>query len=110
MASNDANDGETDGQLLAADVRAHVRRRLGRELDELLENAEELRGLARSLEDVSGGENLPGAKALRDMAVSTRAASMQTFIAACRTAGISARLHAWADVVGLAGDAEETDG
>ena len=110
MAESDANDGETDGQLLAADVRTHVKRRLGRELDDLLESAEELRGLARSLEDVSGGESLPSAKTLRDMAVTARAASMQTFISACRTAGVSARLHAWADVVGLTGEELEEEG
>jgi len=109
MAENDANNGGTDGQLLAADVRARAKRRLGHELDELQESADELRGLARSLDGVSNGENTLGAAELREMAVTARAASMQTFMSACRTAGISARLHAWADVVGMVGDEPDQD-
>jgi hypothetical protein len=38
---------------------------------------------------------------------------MQAFISACRAAGISARLHSWADIVGIVDppdDADEPEG
>lgn len=97
------------GQLLHQDVRNHVKRRIGREVEEMIESADELRGLATSLEGLSAIETRARPAMLRETAVGVRAVAMQAFINACRAAGISARLHSWADIVGIVDPPDDLD-
>ena len=101
MAAETPSEGPTFGQLLHADVRNHVRHRLRREIGDLLEHVDELRGLASALEvftDVSG-DSKP--EYLRETAVGISAIATQTFLCASKTSVVSTRLKAWADIQGL---------
>lgn len=109
MATDEPRELPDTGQLLHDDIKNHVRRRVGREVEEMIDSADELRGLATSLEGFSALETRARPKMLRETAVGVRAVAMQTFISACRAAGISARLHAWADIVGIVDAPEEVD-
>jgi hypothetical protein len=108
MADEDPREPPEAGQILQADLMNHVRARVNREVTEIIDCADELRGLGASLDAHSGMEMRASPTMLREAAVGVRAVSMQAFISACRAAGISARLHAWADIVGII-DAPDPD-
>jgi hypothetical protein len=101
MANQEPTDPPDTGQLLQADLTNHVRRRVGREVEDMIDCADELRGLGTSLDGQSALETHASPEALREAAVGVRAVAMQAFMSACRAAGISARLHARADIVGI---------
>jgi hypothetical protein len=101
MATDEPIEPPGAGQLLHQDIKNHVRRRVGREVEEMIDSADELRGLAASLDGFSSLETRASPGMLRETAVGVRAVAMQAFISACRAAGISARLHSWADIVGI---------
>lgn len=111
MADNETREPPEAGQILQADLRNHARARVSREVTEIIDCAEELRGLATSLEGHFTMETRASPTMLREAAIGVRAVSMQAFISACRAAGISARLYAWADVVAIIddGDADDSD-
>ena len=105
MADDEPMEPPDVGQILEADIRNHVRTRVNREVEEMIDCANELRGLARALDGHSALRPEPAPELLREATVGVRAVSLQAFFSACRAVGISARLHAWADIVGV--DAEE---
>ncbi len=113
MATDEPIEPPGAGQLLHQDIKNHVRRRVGREVEEMIDSADELRGLAASLDGFSALETRASPGMLREAAVGVRAVAIQAFISACRAAGISARLHSWADIVGIVDppdDADEPEG
>jgi hypothetical protein len=110
MATDEPIEPPGAGQLLQQDLRNHVKRRVSREVEEMIENADELRWLATSLETLSALETRASPAMLRETAVGVRAAAIQAFISACRAAGISARLHAWADIVAIVDPPDEPEG
>ena len=101
MAAETPSDVPSIGQLLQADVKNHLRYRISREMGDLLENVDELRGLAAALEvfsDVSADAN---PDYLRETATGIRAIATQTFVCASKTSGICTRLQAWAEIAGI---------
>lgn len=108
MADSEPIEPPDTGQLLHADLNNHVRRRVGREVEDIIDCADELRGLANALDWHSALETHASPEALRETAVGVRAVAMQAFMSACRASGISARLHAWADVVGIVDPPDES--
>ena len=109
MAKDEPIEPPGAGQLLHEDITNHVRRRVGREVEEMIDSADELRSLAASLDGLSALETGARPGMLRETAVGVRAVAMQAFISACRAAGISARLHSWADIVGIVDLPDETN-
>lgn len=101
MADSKPSEPPDAGQVLQADLRNHVQARVSREIEEMIESADELRGLAKTLDGHSSLEMHATPEMLRETAVGVRAVSLQTFISACRAAGISARLHSWADIAAI---------
>jgi hypothetical protein len=109
MATDEFIEPPEAGQLLQQDLKNHVKRRITREVEEMIESADELRGLATSMDGLSALETQARPDMLRETAVGVRAVALQAFISACRAAGISARLHAWADIVGIVEPPENGD-
>jgi hypothetical protein len=67
----------------------------------MIECPDELRGLGARLDFHSVLEGGRNPESMREAAAGVRAVAMQVFMTASRAAGISARLHAWADIVGI---------
>lgn len=101
MADSEPIEHEDPGQLLQADLRNHVKTRVSREIEDMIDCADELRGLGAALDTHSAIETRASPAAIRETAVGVRAVAIQAFMSACRAAGISARLHSWADIVGI---------
>lgn len=101
MADKETIEPPDNGQLLQTDLGNHVKTRVSREIEDMMECADELRGLGTTLDWHSGLERGASPEAMRETAVGVRAVAIQAFMSACRAAGISARLHSWADVVDI---------
>ena len=110
MATDEPIEPPEAGQLLQQDLGNHVKRRISREVEEMIESADELRGLATSLDGLSALETRARPDMLREAAVGVRAVAIQAFISACRAAGISARLHSWADIVAIVDPPDDENG
>ena len=110
MADSEPSDPVDTGQIIQADLANHVKTRISRAIEDMIDCADELRGLGTSLEGQSALETRAGPEALRETAVGVRAVAMQAFMTACRAAGISARLHAWADVVAIVEPIDDAPG
>jgi hypothetical protein len=111
MADSEPIEPPDNCQILHADLKNHVRRCVSREIHDMIECADELRGLGATLDWHSALESRASANVIRETAVGVRAVAMQSFMTACRAAGISARLHSWADVIGITDlqDSEEEE-
>jgi hypothetical protein len=109
MATQNASDPPSPGQLLHADVKNHLKNRIRREVGDLMDSIDELRGLASTLEQFAALSSDSAPEALRETSTAIRAVATQTFVCASRTSGISTRLQAWADVAGLINQPENEE-
>jgi hypothetical protein len=98
MATNEPIETLSGGQVLAADLKNEVKRRVRGAIEALLIGAEEFQGLAATLEHHAALSTAASPAELRQTAVGVRAVANQAFLTATATAGISERLSAWADM------------
>jgi hypothetical protein len=88
-------------QLLAADLKNHLKHKVRAAIEALLNGADEFRGLAAALEHHTDLSTAASPPELREAAVGVRAVANQAFLTAATTMGISERLAPWADVSGI---------
>jgi hypothetical protein len=65
MATDEPIEPPEAGQLLHQDIKNHIKRRVGREVEEMIDSADELRGLAASLDGFSALETRARRRARR---------------------------------------------
>jgi len=101
MATNEPIETLSGGQLLAADLKNHVKHKVRGAIEALLNGADEFHGLAAALEHHTDLSSAASPPELREAAVGVRAVANQAFLTAATTMGISERLAAWAEVSGI---------
>src|SRR5687768_8124712 len=98
MTNHELAGAENTRELLFEDLRDHVSREVGSAAGELAKDAASLRGLAKSLEELSALPMTAGHDELRETAACIKATAMQALAVALSALSVSEQLLAYATV------------
>jgi hypothetical protein len=81
---------------VSADVQSHVKARISRAVDDIIQGADAARGLAMALDGLAELNAADDAEAVRETAIGLRAVGVQLALGALTLVGVSERLTTYA--------------